>query len=67
MSGKDSKLYEGAQMYYNGLRQLEEQKNNITNTVLDSDKNLFGFPINFTYTTEEEIWEKIEDTQIHLD
>ncbi len=40
------------------MKYLEDEKNAIKN-VVDSDKNLFGFTMNFMYTTNEEVWEKI--------
>lgn len=67
MSGKDSKMYDNFQNGEIALQKLEGLKNQIKEKVVDSDKNLYGFTMNFTFTTFDEIWEKIEDTQIHLD
>ena len=34
---------------------------------MDADKNFYGFTINMGYTTNKDVWERVQETQIHLD
>lgn len=31
------------------------------------NKNLFGFPLNMTYTTHMDVFERVAETKLHLD
>ena len=47
------------------LKELEELQNAIKDELKDKN-NIFGFPINLSYTTVYKVWEQIKLTNIHL-
>ena len=64
ISGTDSKIYsdfssDQKAKYPKALDDIEQEKNRIKGEV-DADKNIYGFTINAPYTTNQDIWEKIQ-------
>ena len=33
---------------------------------IDSDRKFFGFPLNMPFTTVQDLWERVNNTQLHL-
>jgi hypothetical protein len=66
--GNDSKLYtERARgNFEESVAKIQEERDKIK-TELPHEKNLFGFTLQATFTTKEEVLEKVRETQIHLD
>jgi hypothetical protein len=48
------------------VAKIQEERDKIK-TELPHEKNLFGFTLQATFTTKEEVLEKVRETQIHLD
>lgn len=67
-SAADSPLYsERARAHFDeAVAKIQEERDKLKNEV-PTEKNLFGFTLNATFTTLPEVLEKIADTQIHLD
>ena len=64
ISGGDSTLYsenayDAKGRYAKALEELEQEKNRIKGEI-DADKLLYGFTINVPYTSDKDIWERIQ-------
>ena len=65
-----------AKSHQNGLKELKVEQNNIVQSLLGFEKEIkdefvgvteiYGFPINLSYTTMKQIWEQIKLTSVHL-
>lgn len=66
--GNESKFYgeRSRANFEDSVGKIQEERDKIK-TELPHEKNLFGFTLQATYTTKEEILEKVRETQIHLD
>jgi hypothetical protein len=67
-SAADSPLYSERSRanFDDAVAKIQEERDKLKNEV-PTEKNLFGFTLNATFTTLPEVLEKIADTQIHLD
>lgn len=66
LTGNDSKFYSAKQKseWPSILEELERLKGKVKNSI-EENKEFYGFPLHFTFTTVEDIWEKVNMTQIH--
>ena len=62
------KLRGGNEGEFNRKKQLEELEKlqNEIKDELNDNNNIYGFPINLSYTTMREIWQQIKLTNAHL-
>ena len=67
LTGVDSPLYSERQKGRWGevWENIENIKSSIKNKV-DTDRRIFGFPINSSFTTLEDIWGQVAQSHIHL-
>ena len=67
LTGSDSPLYSEKQRtgWGDAWFTLEKLKDSLKNKV-DTDRRLFGFPLNMPFTTLDDVWEEVSRTQIHL-
>ena len=50
----------------NQLEELNELQQLIKDELKDKKDNIYGFPINLSYTTMRELWQQIKLTKVHL-
>lgn len=67
LTGFDSPLYSEQQKnrWSSVWDNIENTKSSIKNKV-DTDRRIYGFPVNATFTTLEDIWSQISQSNIHL-
>lgn len=71
LTGGDSRIYSGVSheqknKFPSAIDQLEKEKNKIKAEV-DADKLFYGFTINVPYTSDRDLWERIQEAHLHLD
>lgn len=47
------------------LDELERMKSQVKDQI-DPDRVFLGFPLNMPFTTVQDVWERVSNTQIHL-
>jgi len=63
-SGRKSTVEEKNHEYEQAMDELEKIKNEIVSE-LTGGREIYGFPLNMTYTDMNKIWEEVKNTDIH--
>ena len=46
---------------------MENRKKKLVDSVDAEDDNFYGFTLNVPFTTEKDLWEKVQEAHVHLD